>query len=164
MWSDEQTEALRRHWADGLSARQIANRIGVKSRNAVIGKAHRLGLPLRGGSSPTANHNRSVAAKARRTRERKPTQRTIVKTIFASEPLPPPVDGDIGRVSFADIAEGQCRYIPGDPRDATPFCGCEAVPGLPYCQRHAQLCYQTPDVRRDHTQAKTIHKFPELVV
>ena len=50
MWTEERVELLRKLWAEGLSASQIAGRLGEVTRNAVIGKVHRLGLALR--SSP----------------------------------------------------------------------------------------------------------------
>ena len=43
-WNDERVELLKRLWAEGLSASQIASRLGGVTRNAVIGKVHRLGL------------------------------------------------------------------------------------------------------------------------
>lgn len=46
-WTDERVETLKRLWADGVSTAQIANELGAKSRNAIIGKASRLGLPSR---------------------------------------------------------------------------------------------------------------------
>ena len=50
-WNDERVELLKKLWADGLSASQIASRLGGVTRNAVIGKVHRLGLSGRATSS-----------------------------------------------------------------------------------------------------------------
>lgn len=46
-WTEERVDALKKLWSDGLSARQIAEELGDVTRNAVIGKAHRLGLSTR---------------------------------------------------------------------------------------------------------------------
>jgi len=63
-WNDERVAALQRLWAQGLSASQIAERLGNVTRNAVIGKAHRLGLASR--PSPIRVTPASVAAPAPR--------------------------------------------------------------------------------------------------
>ena len=54
-WSDERVELLKRLWGEGQSASQIAKELGGVTRNAVIGKVHRLGLSNRNGSVPAAN-------------------------------------------------------------------------------------------------------------
>jgi GcrA cell cycle regulator len=53
-WTDERVELLKKLWAEGLSASQIANQLGGVSRNAVIGKVHRLKLSGRGRTSSAA--------------------------------------------------------------------------------------------------------------
>src|SRR5438105_5625098 len=53
-WSDDRVETLKKLWADGLSASQIANELGNVTRNAVIGKVHRLGLSGRAKSPSSA--------------------------------------------------------------------------------------------------------------
>ncbi|MGZ5850479.1 MAG: GcrA family cell cycle regulator, partial [Methyloceanibacter sp.] len=54
-WNDERVELLKKLWAEGLSASQIASRLGGVTRNAVIGKVHRLGLSGRATSSRSAS-------------------------------------------------------------------------------------------------------------
>ncbi|MBN8290338.1 GcrA cell cycle regulator, partial [Rhodobacter sp. NTK016B] len=55
-WTDERVELLKKMWAEGKSASQIAKELGSVTRNAVIGKVHRLGLSSRttGDSEPAA--------------------------------------------------------------------------------------------------------------
>src|SRR6476660_8895926 len=60
-WTDERVELLKKLWAEGLSASQIAGRLGGVTRNAVIGKVHRLGL------SGRATSSRSSSPRPRRT-------------------------------------------------------------------------------------------------
>ena len=65
-WTDDRVEKLRELWTKGLSASQIAVQLGGVSRNAVIGKAHRLGLegrpsPIRGGGSSRSKRNRAIS-------------------------------------------------------------------------------------------------------
>src|SRR5262245_47609395 len=66
-WNDERVELLKKLWAEGLSASQIAGRLGGVTRNAVIGKVHRLGLSGRATTSRMKSHRpRARAATARR--------------------------------------------------------------------------------------------------
>ena len=53
-WTDERVETLKRMWGEGQSASQIAKELGGVTRNAVIGKVHRLGLSNRAGSGTAA--------------------------------------------------------------------------------------------------------------
>ena len=77
-WTDERVEALRRLWGEGLSASQIAKQLGDVSRNAVIGKVHRLGLEGRvkgtegaeGGEGTTADMGPSEGRDTPRGRRR----------------------------------------------------------------------------------------------
>ena len=68
MWTDERVELLKKLWADGLSASQIANELGSVTRNAVIGKVHRLGL---------SGRTKSLAATA--PRQRKPRAHAMLR-------------------------------------------------------------------------------------
>ena len=66
-WNDERVELLKKLWADGLSASQIAGRLGGVTRNAVIGKVHRLGLSGRATTSRMKSHRpRARAQSAKR--------------------------------------------------------------------------------------------------
>jgi len=120
-WSDDRVELLKELWASGKTAAQIATELGDNlTRNAVIGKAHRLGLSGRVTPAP--------------------------KKI--DKPLPVEVN-DVqpakdGGVSLLELTEKTCRYPYGDPKQAGfHFCGCETLPGLPYCAEHAAIAYQT---------------------
>jgi len=63
-WSDERVDLLKRLWGEGQSASQIAKELGGVTRNAVIGKVHRLGLSNRNGSAPVANAAPAAAPEA----------------------------------------------------------------------------------------------------
>ena len=152
-WSPENIERLTKLWGDGLSSSQIASRIGGCTRNSVIGKVHRLGLSGRATTVRSKSAHCSFGGKKTSAimRERAKQQvRAKVKAEapeFMREPFPDPVMTDVARVSFADIESGMCRFIPGDPKSGgLMFCGCETVPGMPYCADHALRCYATPTV------------------
>lgn len=137
MWNDERTQALREMWAEGLSASQIAGRIGSVTRNAVIGKIHRLGL------SGRARRERDNAR-----RHKEPIgQKAIVGELFRKVHLPSePVSFAEDLVptvrNLLDLEAHHCRWIPGEVRGG--FCGRNVVNGLVYCEFHAKRAYVPP--------------------
>lgn len=151
-WSEERTELLKKLWADGLSASQIASRIGGLSRNAVIGKVHRLELQGRRTVVRMRSRTRS-AAKAEKLQRVLNGEGHYKKTMprMVSEPLPPEPPRPAKLTSFEDLQDDQCRFIYGDPKTAdSGFCGCKKVPGLPYCAGHAHGengCFRPEDPR-----------------
>lgn len=161
-WTDERVEKLKRLWADGLTASQIASRINAiggagMTRNAVIGKAHRLGLCRRIDSTWLRPNERE--AKPKKIRKPALAVRVQVKTRIRFPSAPPaPIEAPIqeGGVSLLEIEQNQCRY-PVTPDSATShrFCGCKAVDGLPYCEGHARLAYRVPDRTPQRTYIPT---------
>ena len=161
-WTDARVEELRKLWTDGLSASQIAMRLGGGvTRNAVIGKLHRLGLS--GRTLPAR-----VSSKPRRPREPShPSRPSLMPTAGATalkpqieakpmlrpEPEPEPirlVDLPKGkRVNILMLTEKTCRWPIGDP-GSEDFCFCGAAPrvGSPYCTHHARMAYQPVHDRR----------------
>ncbi len=139
-WTPERVEQLRSHVASGLTCSQIAAEIGV-TRNAVIGKIHRLGLsPVR----PPGASARSCPPRARR--PRLPSQRQLLRLMFAQAPCvaeePESVDS-AQRCSLLDLAHGKCRWPLGGPGVADlMFCGNEAIAGFSYCAGHARMAYR----------------------
>lgn len=152
MWTDKAVEDLKTLWARGLSASQIAGQLGAVSRNAVIGKAHRLGLA--GRARP---ERQAVAAKHQhRTRHRSKAKappmnkrEKSLADLLTAEPLPPKEVTDIARKTFAELESTDCRWPVGEPGEpGFGFCGCKASAGLPYCQDHARRAYSARIVGR----------------
>jgi GcrA cell cycle regulator len=161
-WSDERVELLKKLWNDGLSASQIAAQMGGVTRNAVIGKVHRLGLSGRGKAkaSPTPRPRKTSQPSA-------PAPLASPRTATVLAPPPPalavdaePLDialhEDFGlptseRVTIMELRESMCRWPMGDPtKPEFRFCGARSVPGLPYCTHHARVAYQpVTDRKRD---------------
>ncbi|SOD96739.1 GcrA family cell cycle regulator [Caenispirillum bisanense] len=116
VWNDERIELLKSLWAEGLTTGEIGKQLGV-SKNAVVGKAHRLGL--KGRPSPI-----------------KRTKKPAKPEAPPKQVEPPP--------SLVDLAAHTCRWPIGDPRDADfHFCGKPALTGKPYCGEHAAIAYVT---------------------
>ncbi|EAQ25374.1 GcrA family cell cycle regulator [Roseovarius sp. 217] len=114
-WNDERVELLKKMWGEGQSASQIAKELGGVTRNAVIGKVHRLGLSNRNGTGSTGaatpstpdQKTKPTAAKAAEAPQPKPTPKPSVKADARQEPVndPAPV-APISRVK-AIIPAGQ---------------------------------------------------------
>lgn len=145
LWTAERIAQLKQLVAEGLSGAQIARRMGAGlTRNAVIGKAYRLGLtnrarPARRGRK--ANRNR----KMNKIREGKVKKESIVARLLStSTPLPSDDSTDIARTTVADREPHQSRWVVGDPVEMR-MCGDERVLGLPYCRKHSARAFRLPE-------------------
>ena len=162
-WNDERVELLKKLWSEGLSASQIAGRLGGVTRNAVIGKVHRLGLSGRATTSRMKSHRprarAATAAGARRMQQQKtrfPQQgNPALRALYQpeAEPFTPSVEELViplkERRTIQTLTECNCRWPIGDPQAADfHFCGKNKVAGLPYCEFHARRAFQPPQPRR----------------
>lgn len=169
-WNEERVELLKKLWAEGLSASQIAGRLGGVTRNAVIGKVHRLGLSGRATTSRLKMirpRNRAAQPGQAGALQKRPLQNNTNKKSYPqagnpalralyhpeAEPFIPSVEElDIPmaeRQSIQTLTECSCRWPIGDPQMAEfHFCGKNKVPGLPYCEFHARRAFQPPQARR----------------
>ncbi len=143
-WTDDRVETLSKLWADGLSASQIAKILGEVTRNAVIGKVHRLGLSGRVKTSkPTKRAPRTTTAKARTTTPSAPRMPRRTAII----PSPVPIEAKkLPSGEFATImtiTDHMCKWPLGDPSTSDfRFCGRGADKDAPYCKAHSQVAYQ----------------------
>jgi GcrA cell cycle regulator len=158
-WTDERVELLKKLWSDGLSASQIAAQLGGITRNAVIGKVHRLGLS---GRAKSANAGMPRQRKTRAPPHMLRIGRGAIRgnTALAhaydieAEAEPELIDNIIPigqRCSILELTEQTCRWPVGDPGSSEFFfCGGAALTTLPYCAYHSRLAYQpAADRRRD---------------
>lgn len=172
-WTDERVELLRKLWADGLSASQIAAQMGGVSRNAVIGKVHRLKLSGRGKQTSSQPRVKKPAASGGSTRvssaPRQPSSgprisshthsigstalkadyevRAVSATVL--EFMPALVAPEPKRIKLVELSERTCKWPLGDPlAQDFAFCGHESGDAGPYCQFHAKLAYQPASDRR----------------
>lgn len=134
-WTDDRVEKLRELWDKGLSASQIAKELaeGV-TRNAVIGKAHRMGLASR--PSPVKSDPSKRAAAA--AKKQAAPKRASTKAVPTS-----------GKVSILDLTESMCKWPIGHPGEVNfHFCGKPSQPTFPYCASHCVEAYQVQQPRR----------------
>lgn len=170
-WTDERVETLRTMWLAGSSASQIAAVLGDVTRNAVIGKVHRLGLSGRGKptstATPRARKPRASSGASTRTR-RSPTRPAAPVTMGATalkgdlneqqQVVAEPVVrgradlvlvGESPRLQIQELKENTCRWPIGDPlTEDFHFCGRGTLEGQPYCEYHCGVAFQTPNERR----------------
>ena len=121
VWTEERLEELKKLWAQGLSISQIGEALGV-SRNAIAGKAHRMGLPKR--PSPISKPK---------------TEKPKVEPVFEEQDLPL-------RLELRQLvwSRSKCCWPTGDPKkNGFVFCGDTVVPGKPYCLPHCKEAYTT---------------------
>jgi GcrA cell cycle regulator len=167
-WTDEMDAVLRRCRLDGLScsasAAVIRKEIGVSvSRNAVIGRACRLGLP-------SIDHTLTKSRAARRNRtksklsatriapaKKQPKPLSFVPT--TAEPIPEPAEDDIPTKTFDELEwnDGCCRWRVDRSYKDRPygFCAKEALPGLTFCESHARRAYANwSEVQHKYVEVK----------
>jgi GcrA cell cycle regulator len=146
-WNEERITTLKALWTEGLSCSAIAERLGNGiTRNAVIGKVHRLNL------------NGVVRAPVvKKPHERKPKDKPSLASAAANSPkarrallAPVPITipdlPENGRLTLLQLSERTCKWPIGDPQDKD-FCFCGHTPRdqSPYCDYHARLSYQPRD-------------------
>lgn len=158
-WTDERTEKLKALWADGLSANQIAKQLGGVTRNAVIGKVHRLGLSGRSPGAPKRARlvKPEIAASAKKDGSGAPAGRPRQARTQQSappepakalpEPKPNRAKPSLG-LSIITIRDGQCRFPTHTAYGDHRFCGHRTRPGSPYCDAHWQVTVDHAGVKR----------------
>jgi GcrA cell cycle regulator len=163
-WTPDRVELLKKLWADGLSASQIAARLGMGvTRNAVIGKVHRLNLA--GRVTQPRNTAPRAPREGRPNRPHAPSMPTAGATALRPmpraeatprpSPLPEPKPLRLvdlpkdGRITILHLSDKTCRWPIGDPgTEEFCFCGHGPRDGSPYCEYHAQIAYQPHQERR----------------
>lgn len=165
-WTEDRVDVLKKLWAEGHSASQIAKQLGGVTRNAVIGKVHRLGL------SGRATPSRPVKRPPRLARPKPQVQADgTVRTAPARAPstpggdaikvvekaamaaLPPMPLGDGEAATILTLRDSMCKWPIGDPADpAFAFCGRKSDCG-PYCKDHAKVAFQ-PARKRERKKSQ----------
>ncbi len=164
-WTNERVELLKKLWSEGLSASQIAGELGGVTRNAVIGKVHRLGLSGRAKTTTTSakpRRPRSNATTAAPLSPKKPSPQpqtmgaNALKADIAPTPRAVPELEPIAelvpiseRASILTLTERTCKWPIGDPAtEDFYFCGRQSDPNAPYCAHHCKIAYQPVADRR----------------
>jgi GcrA cell cycle regulator len=171
-WTAEVIEDLKKLALEGRSAAAIAATLGVGSRNAVIGKASRIGIKLNGGGRATASGRTGASALRAQLATianplpgaSKPSSAAVLPRDLRVVPGSQPGDagktaaawtlgeaevGEMRRLRFEDIRESACRWPLGDPRSGDfAYCGLQPVEGQSYCAGHCRMAYRSPQARQ----------------
>lgn len=174
-WTDERVEKLKELWAEGQTASQIAKALGGVSRNAVIGKVHRLGLSNRTAAAKPAAADEpepDATPKADSIPEQEPPvsedsrpitepEEEIEQTVAAEDDVNPlaalaaEVERSARKLSLLELNERTCKWPIGDPStDDFYFCGLPCEPEKPYCKAHVAVAYQPMSSRRDRDKSR----------
>jgi GcrA cell cycle regulator len=133
-WTDERVKALKRLWKEGVSATDVASMLGGVSRNAVIGKVHRLGLQRRKQTFVKKIYPKKITKikSANKKRERE------------YEAPPSPVEPK--HIDLMELSNSTCRY-PHTKDGRTTYCGHQTAEGSSYCKHHKSVCSRKPKSR-----------------
>ena len=157
-WNEEKVEKLKELWGKGSTASQIAEIIGGISRNAVIGKAHRLNLSskikTRNASSSQNFDNSSEENSSKQRRGRKSKfQSLIIEKDF--EPENPK--------KLEELDESSCKWPIGHPEEQSfYFCGRTSLKDFSYCKLHLLYAYQ-PKGRKEEPVADKDEETPQYI-
>ena len=146
-WTDEKVNKLKDLWGKGQTASQIAEIIGGVSRNAVIGKAHRLNLSskIKTRSSIVNNRNEIKTDNQLKIKGR----RGKFKSLLLNKDFEPAKN-----LSLEELTEDTCKYMEGNPNEKdSSFCGRKTVEKFSYCPLHLMIVF-TPKNKKDDASEK----------
>ena len=144
-WTPEREEKLKELWKKGHTGSQIANMLGNTTRNAVIGKAHRLKLEARSiskksTSKPNTEKNNAPEIKNQKLGRKAKFKALLLDKNFESE----------NPTKLENLTEDHCRWPLGEKMEpATLFCGRKPMENFPYCQLHLLYAFQPKNAKEE---------------
>ena len=159
-WNEENTKKLRELWKKGFTASQIAEQIPGKSRNAIIGRAHRLNLESRVTSKKSTSKVKTESYNVPETKTQKLGRKARFKALLLDKNFEP--ENPI--YNLENLTDSTCRFPLGHPKNDSTFhfCGRKPFEKSVYCRLHLILCFQPKNAKEeDKIESKDIPEFIE---
>ena len=160
-WTDKKVNILKDLWGKGQTASQIAQIIGGVSRNAVIGKAHRLNLSAKIKTRSTITQNTSNLQNSDNTNYKKTSRKQKFRSLLLDKNFEPSKN-----LQLEELNENTCKYMEGHPDEKdSSFCGRKTIEKFSYCPLHLMIVFQ-PKGKKDEVVDKDdeVPKFIEKKV
>ena len=143
-WTDEKVNKLKELWGKGQTASQIAEIIGGLSRNAVIGKAHRLSLSAKIKIRSTITRNKENFKYTNQETQKK-GRRSRFRSLILNKDFEPAKN-----LQLEELTDNTCKYMEGHPDDKeSSFCGRKNVEKFSYCPLHLMIVFQPKGKKED---------------
>ena len=145
-WTEEREQKLRELWGKGYTASQIAEMLGGDTtRNAVIGKAHRLKLAARATSKQSKNPKKQVTASDLKKEERYISRKSRFKSLLLDKNF----EAENPK-KLEELSDKNCRWPMGHPDEENfYFCGRNPVEGFSYCKLHILYAFQPKNQKEE---------------
>ena len=160
-WTEEKVNKLKDLWGKGQTASQIAGIIGGVSRNAVIGKAHRLNLSAKIKTRSYINNNNVGKLSDNNSNLKKGSRKHRFRSLLLDKNFEPAKN-----LNLEDLNEDTCKYMEGHPDEKdSSFCGRKTIEKFSYCPLHLMIVFQ-PKNKKDEVVDKEdeVPKFIEKKV
>ena len=155
-WNDEKVARLKELWGSGKTASQIAEILGGISRNAVIGKAHRLNLSAKI-KTKSSNIRNSLSKNAVKNSISKKSRKFRFQSLLLDKNFEPAKN-----LSLEELTDDTCKYMEGHPDEVnSSFCGRKSVEKFSYCPLHLIMVFQPKGKKEEITDKDEIPKFIE---
>ena len=157
-WTDEKVESLKKLWGSGKTASQIAEIIGGISRNAVIGKAHRLNLSAKIKTrTATSNQNFDNSTSEKSTQTSKRSRKSKFKSLIIEKDFEPE-----NPKQLEELDENSCKWPIGHPNEKSfYFCGRTSLKEFSYCKLHLLYAYQPKGKKEDSGDKEETQEYNE---